>query len=43
MITNEVRSPKDFRNYQNSINLFENLRDDNINPKEVLKLTLNQI
>ena len=28
---------KDFRNYQNLIELFNDLRDCNINPKEVLK------
>ena len=33
----EGRIPKDFRNYQNLIDLFRNLRDSNINPKEVLK------
>ena len=33
----EGRSPKDFRNYQNLADLFKNLRDDNINPQEVLK------
>ena len=31
------RSPKDFRDYQNLIELFKNLRDGNVNPKEVLK------
>ena len=30
-------SPNDFRNYQNPIELFKDLRDGNINPKEVLK------
>ena len=30
-------SPKDFSNYQNPIELFKDLRDGNINPKEVLK------
>ena len=30
-------SPKDFRNYQNPIELFKDLRDGNINPKKVLK------
>ena len=30
-------SPKDFRNYQNPIELFKDLRDGNIIPKEVLK------
>ena len=33
----EGRSLKDFSNYQNSIDLFVNLRDGNINPREVLK------
>ena len=31
------RSPKDFSNYQNPIDLFINLRDGNVNPREVLK------
>ena len=31
------RIPKDFSNYQKSIDLFINLRDGNINPKETLK------
>ena len=30
-------SPNNFRNYQNPIELFKDLRDGNINPKEVLK------
>ena len=30
-------SPNDFRNYQNPIELFKDLRDGNTNPKEVLK------
>ena len=34
-------SPKDFNNYQNLIDLFINLRDSNINPKEVLKNQIN--
>ena len=34
-------SLKDFRNYQNPIELFKDLRDDNINPKEVLKDQIN--
>ena len=34
-------SPNDFSNYQKSINLFINLRDRNINPKEVLKNQIN--
>ena len=29
------KSPKDFRNYQDSINLFKNLRDVKVNPTEV--------
>ena len=33
----EGRSPKDFRNYHYPIELFKDLRDSNINPKEVLK------
>ena len=37
----EGRSPKDFTNYQNQIKLFKNLRDSNINPKEVLKDQIN--
>ena len=38
---NEEISPKDFRNYQNSIGLFINLRDCNVNPKGVLKDQIN--
>ena len=34
-------SPKDIRNYQNPIELFKDLRDGNINPKEVLKDQIN--
>ena len=34
-------SPKDFINYQNLIELFKDLRDDNINLKEVLKDEIN--
>ena len=34
-------SPKDFRNYQNPIGLFKELRDGNINPNEVLKDQIN--
>ena len=34
-------SPKDFGNYQNPIELFKDLRDGNINPKEVLKDQIN--
>ena len=37
----ERKSPKDFSVYQNSINSYENLRDGNINPKEVLKNQIN--
>ena len=39
------RSPKDFRNYQNSIELLKDLRDGNINPKQILKdqINFNQI
>ena len=37
----EGKSPKDFRNYQDSINLFKNLRDVNVNPTEVLKNKIN--
>ena len=33
----ERRNPKNFSNYQNSIYLFVNLRDGNVNPREVLK------
>ena len=33
----EGRSPKDFSNYQNLIDLFINLRNGNISPKEILK------
>ena len=33
----ESRSPKDFKGYQNSLELFENLRDGDVNPKKVLK------
>ena len=31
----------DFRNYQNPIELFKDLRDGNINPKEVLRDQIN--
>ena len=41
MVTKEVRNPKDFKNYQNSINLFKNLKDGNIYRKEVLKDQIN--
>ena len=33
----ERRSPKDFGNYQNPIDLFINVRDRNVNPREVSK------
>ena len=33
----EGRSPKDVRNYQNSIKLFKDLRDGILSPREVLK------
>ena len=33
----EGRSPKDLRNYQDLTELFKNLRDANVSPKEVLK------
>ena len=33
--------PKNFSNYQNPIDLFKNLSDGNINPKEVLKKQFN--
>ena len=34
-------SRKDFRNYQDPVKLFKDLRDHNINPKEVLKHQIN--
>ena len=34
-------STKDFRNYEDPIKLFKDLRDGNINPKEVLKDQIN--
>ena len=34
-------NPKDFRNYQNPIELFKDLKDGNINPKKVLKDQIN--
>ena len=37
----EGRSPKDFINYQNPIELFKDLTDGNINPKEVSKDQIN--
>ena len=33
----EGSCPKDFRNYQNLIDLFKNLRDGSINSKKILK------
>ena len=33
----EGRSPKDFSGYQDPIDLYTNLRDGNLNPREVLK------
>ena len=41
----EGRSRKDFSFYQNLTDLFKNLRDGNINPKELLKIkfTLDRI
>ena len=38
---NEEISLKDIRNYQNLKELFKDLRDGNINPKEVLKDQIN--
>ena len=38
---NKEINPKDFRNCQNLIGLFKDLRDVNINPKEVLKDQMN--
>ena len=38
---NEVQRPKDFRNYQNTIELEKYVRDGNINPNEVLKDQIN--
>ena len=37
----EKWSPKDFRNYQNLIKLFKNLRDADGKPKEVLQNQIN--
>ena len=37
----EGMSLKDFSNYQNLIDLFKDLRDGNINPKEVVKNQIN--
>ena len=39
--TKQGRILKDFRNYQNPIELFKDLRDGNINPKEVLRDQIN--
>ena len=36
----EGRTTKDFRNYQHLIDLFKNLRDGNVNPKEITKIKL---
>ena len=36
-IKTEWQNPKYFRDYQNSIALFKNLRHGNVNPKNVLK------
>ena len=33
----EGSRPKDFKGYQNPLKLFENLRNGDANPKEVLK------
>ena len=33
----EGKSPRDFNNYQNFIDLFINLRDGNLSPREGLK------
>ena len=38
---NLKRSLKDFRSYQNIIDLFENLRYGNVDPKEALKSQIN--
>ena len=37
----EGRILKDFRNYQNPIELFKDLRDGNINPRQVLRDQIN--
>ena len=37
----ERRSPKEFNNYQNPIDLFTNFRDGNVRPREVLKKQIN--
>ena len=41
MYKNEEISSKYFRNYKNPLDLFANLRDGNINPKEELKSQIN--
>ena len=41
MYKNEEISSKYFRNYKHSADLFTNLRDGNINPKEELKSQIN--
>ena len=37
----ERRSPEEFNNYQNPIDLFTNFRDGNVRPREVLKKQIN--
>ena len=37
----EGRSSKDFRNYQNPEELFRNLKDGNVNPRQVIKYQIN--
>ena len=36
----EEKSLTDFRNYQNPIELFKNLEDGNVNPREILKIKI---
>ena len=36
----EENSLKDFRNDQNPIELFKNLEDGNVNPREILKIKI---
>ena len=36
----EEKSLKDFRNDQNPIELFKNLEDGNVNPREILKIKI---
>ena len=36
----EEKSLKDFRNDQNQIELFKNLEDGNVNPREILKIKI---